>query len=108
MKNCRMPSISEIYGTYRKCIAVEVGDMTFYFSYDTCVAYWAPGEGMVISENVWSTTTGRHLNLINDDKSERIPYNEFEKKLKAALMRNGLVEMTEEDVPDQLEGHFSN
>lgn len=107
MKNCKMPRITELYGTYRKCISVEVGDMTFYFSYDTCVAYWAPGEGLVISENVWSMTTGRHLNIINDDKKIRIPYNEFEKKLQNALIRHNLVEMTEEDVPGQLKEHFS-
>lgn len=40
---------------------VRVGPVDLYFSYRTIVAFSAPGFGRVISENVWSQTTGKHL-----------------------------------------------
>lgn len=49
---------------------------TFYVSYQTVVAF-NTGDGLVICENVWSQTTGRHLNWIDRDHSRRLPYEEF-------------------------------
>jgi hypothetical protein len=40
---------------------VTVGDLTVWFSYRTPIAFMTPETGRVISENVWSNTTGRHL-----------------------------------------------
>ena len=62
-------------------IAVQMGPITFYFSYDTIVAYSAPGQGLVLSENVWGSTTGRHLNKIGGHGSDRTPRTEFIAKL---------------------------
>lgn len=59
---------------------VTVGPLDFFFSYSTCIAFYA-GRELVICENVWSRTTGRHLNEINPDKSIRIPRDEFMERL---------------------------
>lgn len=42
---------------------VQVGPFDFAFSYSTIVAF-NPGTGWEKSENVWSVTTGKHLNEI--------------------------------------------
>jgi len=62
--------------------SVQIGLVELYFSYETCIAF-DDGHERVISENVWSTTTGRHLNAICDDKSIRLPNAEFQKRLSA-------------------------
>lgn len=73
-----------------KQIDVQVGSLTLNFSYNTVVAFYSSHSGFVISENVWSTTTGRHLNEIHPDKSIRISRSEFEQKLKETLEHYGL------------------
>jgi len=55
---------------------------SFYISYDTCVAF-SSNEGLVVSENVWSATTGRHLNEIDPYKDRRVPHGEFSERLEA-------------------------
>ncbi len=62
--------------------SVTVGPYTFYFSYQTIVGFYSD-EGLILSENVWSNTTGRHINEIGD--VERTPRDEFELKLKEFL-----------------------
>jgi hypothetical protein len=57
-----------------------------WFSYETPIAVYVPGEGTFIRQNEWSTTTGRHLNEIDSDKSKRITGDEF----KGVLARLGL------------------
>ncbi len=66
---------------------VSIGDIELYFSYETCVGFYAPGEGMVISENMWSTTTGKHLNYWQSDKSMRVKHDVFKEKLEAVLAK---------------------
>lgn len=62
---------------------VSIGNRyTFYISYDTCVAF-TDDSGLVVSENVWSKTTGRHLNDIDPNKDKRIPHGEFSERLEA-------------------------
>ena len=53
---------------------------TYYFSYDTLVAFTG-NNGLVIRQNVWGNTTGKHLNWINKDKSIRVDEDTFNKKL---------------------------
>jgi hypothetical protein len=61
---------------------VTIGsDLEFAFSYETVVAFRAPtnpGGSWVKSENVWSQTTGKHLNYL---PGERIPWGDFEDRL---------------------------
>jgi len=73
-----------------KQIDVRIGELTLHFSYRTVVAFNSPFSGFVVSENRWSTTTGRHLNEIDggstEAKAERLPIGEFEQKLEDTLI----------------------
>jgi hypothetical protein len=72
--------------------SVEIGPYTFYFSYETCVAVFVPGMGLVVSQNVWSVTTGKHLSIIDggdkDAKAKRRPHDAF-KAILDGLQVNG-------------------
>ncbi len=50
---------------------------TYYFSYQTVVAVFVSGHGLIIRENDWGQTTGKHLNWIDTDKSKRLPSSVF-------------------------------
>ena len=69
------------YGAASK---VSIGRLTLYFSYETIVAFSIPG-GLICSENVWSVTTGKHLNWIEPDKGKRVKSQVFEKALHRIL-----------------------
>jgi hypothetical protein len=69
---------------------LELGPITLYFSYETCVGFWLSGHGRVVSENVWSNTTAKHLNTWEPDKTRRVKHDEFEKQLEAVLARISL------------------
>lgn len=55
---------------------VDLGDKSFWFSYETIVAF-QDGQGLVVSENIWSVTTGKHLNMIEPEKGRRVPHDDF-------------------------------
>jgi hypothetical protein len=65
---------------------VRISNVVLYFSYRTCIAFMHNGE-LTISKNVWSVTTGKHLNWISEDKSIRLPYGEFTQKLDKVLSK---------------------
>jgi hypothetical protein len=56
------------------------GDKTIFYSYNTTVAVKTPIETYVC-ENVWSVTTAKHLNKIEEltgsDKDYRMKYQDF-------------------------------
>ena len=58
----------------------NIGDKTVYYSYNTTVAVKTPIETFV-SENVWSVTTAKHLNRIEEltgsNKEYRMRYKDF-------------------------------
>jgi hypothetical protein len=60
---------SSNYGAHTLC--VTVGDLTVYFSYSTPVAFRSCQHGLVICENQWGPTTGKHLNWIDGGGSKR-------------------------------------
>lgn len=70
---------SENYGV--NSLEFTIGNLSVYFSYKTPVAFISARTGLVIRENDWGSTTGKHLNWIDDDKSKRISGDEFEKQL---------------------------
>lgn len=74
---------SNNYGAH--CLKVILGTRTFYFSYETLVAFRgenSKGEYFfVIHQNDWGNTTGKHLNWICSDKSRRVDDKEFQKQL---------------------------
>jgi hypothetical protein len=58
----------------------NIGDKTIYYSYNTTVAVKTPIDTYVC-ENVWSVTTARHLNRIEEltgsDREYRMRYRDF-------------------------------
>lgn len=62
--------------------SITIGNVQLYFSYSTIVAFRTPFTGLVVSENVWSNTTGKHLNWLCD-KDQRVPRQEFLYKLRS-------------------------
>ena len=58
----------------------NIGDKTIYYSYNTTVAVKTPIDTYV-SENVWSVTTARHLNRIEEltgsNREYRMRYRDF-------------------------------
>ena len=73
-----------------KSIRVHVGRLTLWFSYETIIAFDSPITGFWIRENDWSTTTGRHLNEIDEDKEVRLRSALFEEQLNITLRKHGL------------------
>lgn len=66
---------------------VSIGPLTLVFSYSTCVAFAVAGEGWCVSENVWSKTTGKHINQETPRGVDRVPHEEFSRRLDAVLDR---------------------
>jgi len=53
-----------------------------WYSYRTPVAFSVEGGPIVVRENDWKQTTGRHLSAIDGgDKATRIPGEQFERRL---------------------------
>lgn len=70
---------SDNYGTH--CLRfTDAEGNRFWFSYETLVAFRIKGE-FHIRQNVWGTTTGKHLNWINPNKEIREDYETFEANL---------------------------
>ena len=88
----KLPEISS-YGNYASdnygahTLRVNFQNFRLYYSYDTIVAYDDIDDGLVCSENVWTVTTGKHLNWIEPDKKRRVEYGVFEIKLREMLER---------------------
>lgn len=80
---------SDNYGAHSR--SVELANITLYYSYETIVAYRDTTDGLIVSENCWSTTTGKHLNWIDGgNKKSRKPRAEFEAMLSAACERHNI------------------
>jgi len=73
-----------------KSLTVSVGELTLYFSYETLIAFDCPRYGFWISENVWGTTTGRHLNEIHPDKTLRVGNFAFNAQVELMLKYHNL------------------
>lgn len=77
------------YGTH--CLRVEVGPLTLWFSYRTLVAFRRRGAALIVSENCWGPTTGKHLRWIDDgDKKARVARGEFERLWRETAAAFGL------------------
>jgi hypothetical protein len=85
-----LPSFT-IYGKYSSdnygvnTLKFYTGDLTIWFSYRTPVAFQKRFNDVVIRENDWGATTGKHLNWIDPDHSKRISGEEFQARLKQAI-----------------------
>ncbi len=86
----QLPEISS-YGEYSSdnygvnSLMVALNKIRLYYSYKTIVAFYTTQTGLIVCENHWSTTTGKHLNWINPDKSKRVKYDDFQVQLQSAL-----------------------
>jgi len=81
---------SQNYGTHT--VEITIGRLQLMFSYSTIVAFRTPETGMVVSENCFSQTTGRHLNCIDGGRKEhRVDREEFENKLREILKNYDLI-----------------
>ena len=69
-------------------LKVDLGEIEFYYSYETIVAFATPETGLVVFENIWGTTPGKRLNWINPDHKCRESYQAFEIILKEAIARH--------------------
>lgn len=68
-----------------QCHEVEVGPHTFYFSYQTCVAYSGPAYPKNVRiHNHWGPTTGRHMSDMGVKDWEILPDEVFEHVLTKA------------------------
>lgn len=67
---------------------VTLDGLVIWFNYEMPVAFRDAG-GRVVSENIWSNMTGRHLNGIDGGspaaRRARVPREEFERRLEAAV-----------------------
>ena len=80
-----LPSIEHPTGRDNFTI-VTIGETDYVFSYRTIIGFrtWGSG-GWILRENVWSSTTGRHLNYLSEDKRSRLSADEFARTLSAYL-----------------------
>lgn len=81
MPTNEIPTLSNL-GPNFTC--VTIGGVSVWFSYTTPIAVLSPEtDGIIVRENDWSTTTGKHLNAIDGgtraDKARRIPGADFER-----------------------------
>lgn len=93
-----LPTIKS-YGDYKSgnygahSLRVDIGTLSLYFSYETVIAF-QDASGLVVRQNDWSTTTGKHLNWIDGggtiEKKKRLKSEDFEAQLTAKLASYGL------------------
>lgn len=69
---------------------LELSNLKLYFSYETLIAFEHPDAGLVIRENNWGPTTGKHLNAINNDTRIRVPGNLFQQQWQEFAESKGL------------------
>ena len=72
------PTISKLSN---ELTCVEVNGVTVWYSYTTPVAFHVNGHTRVVHKNVWSKTTGKHLNMIDGggNTAHRVDREEFER-----------------------------
>lgn len=62
------PPDSSNYGAHT--LRIDLGPLTVWFSYKTPVAFRTPGTPMIVRQNDWGATTGKHLKWINCETSQ--------------------------------------
>ncbi len=74
--------------------AVHGENWSVWYSYQTPIAYEVEGLPRRVSENVWSVTTGKHLNYLEPDKGARVPWETFAGEI-ANVMRSVVMTPTD-------------
>lgn len=75
-----------LHAEISNCQFVQIGPLRVWFSYRTAIAFQVRGQNAVVSENVWSRTTGKHLAAIDggvntEQGKKRVKHEEFERQL---------------------------
>ena len=75
---------SDNYGAHT--LRFSVNGSVYYFSYQTLVAFRRHSVGLVVRENTWGPTTGKHLNWIDggSNKAARLTEEQFQQVLAAS------------------------
>jgi len=60
-----------------------IDNVSIWFSYQNPVAIYS--DGLYISKNIWSPTTGNHLNIINPAKSLRVDHAKVLEAIREAV-----------------------
>jgi hypothetical protein len=80
--------ISSNYGCHSLCFTDAEGN-DYYYSYQTLVAFRKFPGGLVVHENDWSSTTGKHLNWIDggtpEAKKNRLSRDNFKQAYNLAF-----------------------
>jgi hypothetical protein len=67
---------------------VTIGDLKLAFSYETIIGFKEGWDLWIVSENIWSQTTGKHLNWLDDgSKKTRLDPYTFQRLLATKLER---------------------
>lgn len=72
----KMPEASYYCG--KNAIRIDAGKVIVWYSYQTPIAFLIVGSSMVVRQNEWGQTTGKHLNEIDPDKSKRVNAAKFQ------------------------------
>lgn len=72
------------YGTNTQ--ELQLNGLRLFLSYETVVAFRHPDFGLVVHQNDWGQTTGKHLNWIDGGyKEDRVDRKTFKEKLNSAI-----------------------
>lgn len=86
-----MTNVNLWIGSTPNYATVEVGPIILHFSYKTVIGYQTAETGLVVRENEWGPTTGKHLNYLDggskDAKSRRLNGKHFERELADIIAR---------------------
>jgi hypothetical protein len=75
--------------------SVTIGNLTLYFSYKTIVGF-EDNDGLKVCENIWSKTTGKFLNELQNNKDLRLNRIEFLRELKKCLIKHKFIDINDE------------
>jgi hypothetical protein len=64
-----MPQVEVIASNFTR---IDTGKVTIWFSYRTPIAFRVDGHEIVVRENSWNVTTGKHLNQIDGRVSKKL------------------------------------
>lgn len=86
-------NLPKIVENDKNFLCMEIGPITLWYSYSTLIAFQVNSNDKVVHENVWSNTTGRHLNRIDCNHEYRhnsVKFNDLWRKQTKDLMVSGL------------------
>lgn len=76
----------ETFAKSSKATVVEIGPLEVYFSYNTPIAFRDSEGKLIVRANEWGPTTGKHMVALGVDRGDRIPGDEFERRLHTHLL----------------------